>query len=93
MYQITGKEQYGVQVAVCDGQGKGEAAPGLRAHLQFLESLKKHGFKEAHLLLACKAPIDDTQAKFPLPYQAVWQELQPVTQDRNGPWGCAVLTA
>lgn len=92
MFQITGKEQYGVQVYVHDGQGKGEAASELRTHLQFLESLKKHGFKEAHLLLARKAQVDEVEMALPQSFHIKWQELQPLSQDSNGPWVCAVLT-
>ena len=92
VYQITGKEQYAIQLYVMDGEEKSPAASAPNDALYFLKSLKQHGFRQAHLLLIRNLKVDEPEIVLPPLYYVEWQELQPLSQDSNGPWMCAVLT-
>ncbi|WP_114780606.1 hypothetical protein [Botryobacter ruber] len=89
VYQVAGKEQYAVQVSVYN-KTVSEEAGDLEAQLQFLQSLKAHGFKDTFLLLVRNEHAGKAAIK--LPEQAHWQELQPASQDNNGPWFCALIS-
>lgn len=92
IYQTIGKEQCAIQVIVHDEQGRNEAVSEIENNLLFLRSLKKHGFKEAYLLLTHKAHTDEADLELPQCFLMEWQELQPTSQDRNGPWLSTVFS-
>lgn len=91
VFQISGAGQYAVQVQVIDENDESSTADEIKRQLNFLQALKQHGFTQPHLLLAQKAPVDETGLQLLLTDNLHWQELQSTSQDVNGPWKCAVL--
>ncbi|WP_187264674.1 hypothetical protein [Pontibacter beigongshangensis] len=92
VYQITGKEQYAIQLYVMDGEENSPAVAAPKDELYFLKSLKHHGFRQAHLLLIRSEKVDEAEIVLPKTYSVEWQELQRLSQGGNGLWVCAVLT-
>lgn len=89
VFQISGAGQHAVQVF---GEKDGNSMTSeIKRQLDFLQALKQHGFTQSFLLLAQETPIDVTELKLLLPDKLVWQELQPMFQDVNGPWKYVVL--
>ena len=92
VYQVAGKEQYAVQVSVYNKTISEEEAGDLEEQLEFLLSLKEHGFQDAFLLLVRNEHTDKAAIKLSEHAQVHWQELQPASQDNNGPWVCALIS-
>ncbi|WP_192825181.1 hypothetical protein [Rufibacter sp. LB8] len=93
VFHIAGKEQHALQVIVYGGQSSENMTSEIQHQLRLMKSLKEEGFLETHLFLACQQHTQEEEEEHPsFPLQMEWQELQPVTQDRNGSWICAIQT-